>query len=120
MGIKDQKRFAELDALIKAGYGNTPQDKIPIEVLDAVEAGEDIPHKGPDERDDRWAREVGEPLRPPAERPPLPPGKRVTTQAQRDRINERARARWFYKYGPRDRPEKKEGTNECQDACSAE
>jgi hypothetical protein len=61
MGITDKKRFAELDALIMAGFGNTPQDKIPDEAIIAVEDGQEIPIKGPD-RDIRFAREIGEPL----------------------------------------------------------
>lgn len=34
-----------LDILIRAGYGNTPQDHIPVEVIAAAKAGSEIPRK---------------------------------------------------------------------------
>jgi len=110
MAISDKKRFAELDALIRAGYGDMKQDDIPDEVMIAAEDGLEIKERGP-ARDTRFARsmemvEFVKRVRKPDKK------KRVITAEQRERINARARARWFYKYGPRDRPVKRqEGTN---------
>jgi hypothetical protein len=111
MGIKDVKRFAELDALIKAGYGDMPQDKIPDEAMIAAEDGVEIPIRGPS-RDTRFAFPIEGLLEP---RPRKPEKKRILTQAQIERRRERAKSKWFYKYGPRP---KKEKQSECQDALS--
>jgi hypothetical protein len=97
VGIKDRKRFAELDALIRAGYGDMKQEDIPGEVLDAAEEGIEIAQRGP-ARDVRWARAVEEPpARPPAPHSPGVRKKRVMTQEQRDRKNARNRAQWNYR-----------------------
>jgi hypothetical protein len=113
MALTDKKRFAELDALIRAGYGNMKQEDIPDEVMIALEEGQEIPIKGPD-RDIRWARDIeAEPV-PYVKRVRAPDKKkRVLTQEQRDRKNARNRSKWFYKYGPRPRPpvQQQEGTN---------
>jgi len=87
MGIKDRKRFAELDALILAGYGDMPQDKIPDSAVIAAEDGLEITEKGP-ARDTRFAKSVEEP-------PRRPPSNRSRTE--RDRLNALARARYLYK-----------------------
>ena len=94
----DRKRFEELDALIRGGYGSMSQEDIPIEVLDAVEAGEEVPVRGPERDQHFWRPIFDPPARPPAKRVRTPEKKkRVITQAQRDRINARARARWNYR-----------------------
>jgi hypothetical protein len=106
MGIKDKKRFAELDALIRAGYGDMRQDDIPDSVMIAAEDGVEIKERGP-ARDTRWARSIDEVVEfVKRVRPPEKKKKRVITPEQRERINANARARWFYRYGPRDRPGK--------------
>jgi hypothetical protein len=124
MGSDGRGRFAVLDRLILAGWTDTKQDDIPEEVLEAAERGEEIRVRGP-ARDQRFARGFGleQPKPKPRPRRPSEKKRRVITPEQRERINANARARWFYKFGPRDRPAKQrqEGNQEeCQDVYSAE
>jgi hypothetical protein len=93
----NRKRFQELDALIRGGYGDMKQDDIPDEVLDAVEAGEEVPFRGPNRDTNFWRPIDAAPVRPPPKRRSHEKKKRVITQSQRDRINARARARWNYR-----------------------
>lgn len=48
--------FARLDRLIAAGYGGTPQFKIPAAVVTAAERGLPITIKGTDQADIRYAK----------------------------------------------------------------
>src|SRR6188474_625636 len=75
MAIKDKKRFAELDALIRAGYGDMRQDDIPDAVMIAAEEGEEITEQGP-ARDRRFAKSVEEP----PQRPPIK--RKITPEAR--------------------------------------
>jgi hypothetical protein len=86
----DKKRFAELDALIQAGYGDMKQEAIPDNVMIALEDGLEITERGPG-KDTRFARPMIDP----------PPAPRSRTREQLDRINENRRNNWVYKYGPR-------------------
>ena len=55
LAIKDKKRFAQIDALIAAGYGEISQDKIPDEVMIAVEEGLPVPRRRPQNEENPFA-----------------------------------------------------------------
>ena len=47
LAIRDRKVFDRLDRLISANWGEIPQDKIPDEVMIAVEEGKPVPRRRP-------------------------------------------------------------------------
>jgi hypothetical protein len=96
LSIKDHKRFRELDLLIDNGFGNISQEKIPGEVLEAIEEGLPIPFRGPD-KDTKFAHPVDDPV----QRKRKPEPKRVLDEEKIQRRRDRARARYVYLYGPR-------------------
>lgn len=89
LGIKDVKRFRELDRLINAGFQDVPQDKIPDEVILAVEEGLPIPFTGPS-RDNVFAATVSE------RKPKKPP--RTMTQEKIERRRYLAKQRYDYRF----------------------
>ena len=89
LAIKDHVRFRQLDLLIDNGFGNQPQDKIPDEVIIAVEEGLPIPFRGPD-RDTVFGAPVSE------RKPKKPP--RVMTQERLERRRFLAKQRYDYRF----------------------
>jgi hypothetical protein len=89
LAIRDHVRFRQLDLLIDNGFGNQPQDKIPDEVMIAVEEGLPIPFRGPD-RDTVFAAPVSE---------RKPEKKRVLDEEKIQRRRDNARKRYEYLYG---------------------
>ena len=87
LGIRDKKRFNELDRLIAAGYGEISQDKIPDEVMIAVEEGKPVPRRRP-------ANEAN-PFAAPA-KPKKPP--RQMTQEKIERRRYLAKQRYDYRF----------------------
>lgn len=107
LAIKDHKRFRELDLLIDNGFGNLPQDKIPGEVIEAIEEGLPIPFRGPD-KDVKFAHPIDDPV----QRKRKPEPKRVLDEEKIQRRRDRARARYVYLYGPRPGARKQKKGNE--------
>jgi len=69
LGIRDKKRFAQIDALIAANWGEVPQDKIPDEVMIAVEEGKPVPRRRPANEENPFAAPA-KPKKPPRQMTP--------------------------------------------------
>lgn len=87
LGIRDKKRFGELDRLISANWGEVPQDKIPDEVMIAVEEGKPVPRRRPAAEENPFAA-------PP--KPKKPPRQMTPERIERRRIN--AKLRYQYRF----------------------
>jgi hypothetical protein len=87
LAIRDKKRFGELDRLISANWGEVPQDKIPDEVMIAVEEGKPVPRRRPQSEENPFAA-------PP--KPKKPPRQMTPERIERRRIN--AKLRYQYRF----------------------
>jgi hypothetical protein len=102
LAIKDKVRFYQLDRLIQSGYGNLPQDKIPDEVMLAVEENLPIPVQGPD-KDVRFASPVFEAG---GRKPKKPP--RTMTPEKIERRRYLAKQRYDFRFPGRRKETKNE------------
>jgi len=87
LAIRDRKRFNELDRLIAAGYGEISQDKIPDEVMIAVEEGLPVPRRRPANEENPFAAPA---------KPKKPPRVMTPERIERRRIN--AKLRYQYRF----------------------
>ena len=69
LSIRDKKRFAQIDALIAANWGEVPQDKIPDEVMIAAEEGKPVPRRRPPSEENPFAAPA-KPKKPPRQMTP--------------------------------------------------
>jgi len=86
LGIRDKKRFEQLNKLIAAGYGEISQDKIPDEVMIALEEGKPVPRRRPQSEENPFA----------APKPKKPPRQMTPERIERRRIN--AKLRYQYRF----------------------
>jgi hypothetical protein len=87
LGIKDHARFEQLNKLIAAGYGEISQDKIPDEVMIAVEEGKPVPRRRPQNEENPFAAPA---------KPKKPPRQMTPERIERRRIN--AKLRYQYRF----------------------
>jgi hypothetical protein len=87
LGIRDHARFDQLNRLISANWGEVPQDKIPDEVMIAVEEGKPVPRRRPQNEENPFA----------APAKPKPKPRTMTPERiERRRIN--AKLRYQYRF----------------------
>jgi hypothetical protein len=87
LAIRDRKVFDRLDRLLLAGWGEVPQDKIPDEVMIAVEEGLPVPRRRPANEENPFAAPT---------KPKKPPRQMTPERIERRRIN--AKLRYQYRF----------------------
>jgi len=87
LAIRDRKVFDRLDRLISANWGEIPQDKIPDEVMIALEEGKPVPRRRPQNEENPFAAPA---------KPKKPPRQMTPERIERRRIN--AKLRYQYRF----------------------
>jgi len=87
LGVTDKRRFEQLNKLIAAGYGEISQDKIPDEVMIAIEEGKPVPRRRPTNEENPFAAPA---------KPKQKPRQMTPERIERRRIN--AKLRYQYRF----------------------